>query len=74
MSLAFDSSGNIVVAEAGNGRVQFLRPDGTSEMVIDGAVGTGQLSGSSSAWVGSDGSLLVADSAKDRIVKIQLPI
>jgi putative cell wall-binding protein/sugar lactone lactonase YvrE len=81
--LALDSGGNLFIAEPGAGRVRVLRPDGWLTTVAGigapGAAAGGVATESplgfpSGVAVASDGSILVADSGGDDLLRVAEPI
>lgn len=63
VGMAFDTGGNLYVAEWGAGRVSRIAPDGTRSIFADG------LSGPSGLAVGPDGAIYVASYSRDKIYR-----
>ncbi len=73
------ADGSILIADTGNSRIRKIAPNGTITTVAGGAQGFGgdggpataaQLNEPRDVAVGSDGSILIADTANNRIRKI----
>jgi sugar lactone lactonase YvrE len=67
--LAFDSAGNVYIADSGNNRVRKVAPDGTITTIAgDGTPGV--LGGPSAVAVSPSGVLFIADTENHRVVKL----
>ncbi|HYU82407.1 MAG TPA: hypothetical protein VFA31_06690, partial [Candidatus Polarisedimenticolia bacterium] len=67
--LAFDSAGNVYIADSGNNRVRRVAPDGTITTIAgDGTPAV--LGGPSAVAVGPNGVLYIADTDNHRVVKL----
>lgn len=67
--LAFDSAGNVYIADSGNNRVRKVSPDGTITTVAgDGTPAV--LSVPSAVAVSPSGVLYIADTDNHRVVKL----
>ena len=68
-SLAFDSAGNVYVADSGNNRVRKVAPDGTITTIAgDGT--SGVLGAPSAVAISPSGVVFVADTDNHRVVKL----
>jgi DNA-binding CsgD family transcriptional regulator/streptogramin lyase len=68
--LAFDSAGNVYIADSGNNRVRKVSPNGTITTIAgDGTPGV--LAAPSAVVVGPSGLLFITDTDNHRVVKLQ---
>ena len=73
VDVTLDKSGNVIVADTGNNRVQKFKPDGTLIWAVGDKAGNGpgQFNRPKDAAVAPDGSILVADADNNRVVRLR---
>ena len=71
LGIAVDGSGNVLVADSGNGRLEKFKPSGTfiTSIGIKGS-GYGQFGEPNGIAIDRDGNIYVADAANSRVQKI----